>query len=76
MIKRALFVIAIAVLHAIPISAAELSVWMVQSDLRTTLGVPESLVSPSSIAYNPVTGKLAILCGGSNGAVLEWDKGE
>ena len=53
--------------------AAQLSLVATQSDLRAAAGDPDSSIVPSALSYNPVLGKLLVVGGGSNGAILEWD---
>jgi formylglycine-generating enzyme required for sulfatase activity len=76
MVRRwAAFVGTLILLAAGPVSAVELSVWALQSDLQAAAGVPGTSIPPAAIEYNPRNGKLLIAGGGNQATVFEWAAG-
>ena len=76
MVRRwAAFVGTLILLAAGPVSAVELSVWALQSDLQAAAGVPGTSIPPVAIDYNPRNGKLLIAGGGNQATVFEWIPG-
>ena len=74
-LRHILLGVAATAISAASSTAAELSVWALQADMRAVAGDPDTHLNPSSLTFNPASGELLICCGGGNGSILEWPKG-